>query len=154
MTEQDQRSDEFELYDLKNDPMTCPSCDFEFDLASLLDGGKERYLSPVTPRVINPEYGTGQFGVIMEDLGLRSARFPNATTPVSIDEMRGLVTTLATLHAHYWQSPRFEADLRWIATPCSPGTNGLSLPKSCSSRSSETSLENRPWASSKRPCSP
>ena len=28
------------FYDLKNDPMTCPSCDFEFDLASLLDGGK------------------------------------------------------------------------------------------------------------------
>ena len=28
------------FYDLKNDPMTCPSCAFEFDLASLLDGGK------------------------------------------------------------------------------------------------------------------
>ena len=28
------------FYDLKNDPMTCPSCEFEFDLASLLDGGK------------------------------------------------------------------------------------------------------------------
>ena len=28
------------FYDLKNDPMTCPACDFEFDLASLLDGGK------------------------------------------------------------------------------------------------------------------
>ncbi len=28
------------FYDLKNDPMTCPSCEYEFDLASLLDGGK------------------------------------------------------------------------------------------------------------------
>ncbi len=28
------------FYDLKNDPMTCPSCEFEIDLASLLDGGK------------------------------------------------------------------------------------------------------------------
>lgn len=28
------------FYDLKKDPMTCPSCEFEFDLASLLDGGK------------------------------------------------------------------------------------------------------------------
>jgi uncharacterized protein (TIGR02300 family) len=28
------------FYDLKNDPMTCPSCDFEFDVASLQDGGK------------------------------------------------------------------------------------------------------------------
>jgi hypothetical protein len=64
---------------------------------------------------------SGQFGVIMEDLGLRDARFPNATTPVSLDEMRGLVTTLATLHAHYWQSPRFDTDLKWIATPCARG---------------------------------
>lgn len=64
---------------------------------------------------------SGQFGVIMEDLGLRDARFPNATTQVSLDEMRGLVTTLATLHAHYWQSPRFKADLKWVATPCSRG---------------------------------
>lgn len=28
------------FYDLKNDPMTCPSCGSEFDLASMLDGGK------------------------------------------------------------------------------------------------------------------
>lgn len=28
------------FYDLKNDPMTCPSCGAEFDLASLLDNGK------------------------------------------------------------------------------------------------------------------
>ncbi len=28
------------FYDLQNDPMTCPSCGSEFDLASLLDTGK------------------------------------------------------------------------------------------------------------------
>ena len=28
------------FYDLQNDPMTCPSCGYEFDLASLLDTGK------------------------------------------------------------------------------------------------------------------
>jgi hypothetical protein len=64
---------------------------------------------------------TGQFGVLMEDLALRSARFPNATTPVSIEQMRGLVDTLATLHAHYWASPRLQGDLDWVATPCSGG---------------------------------
>jgi hypothetical protein len=69
--------------------------------------------------VFDPE--TGQFGVLMEDLGLRSARFPNATTPVSVAEMRGLVTTLATLHAHYWASRRFESDLGWLASPCAGG---------------------------------
>lgn len=28
------------FYDLKNDPMTCPSCGSEFDVSSMLDGGK------------------------------------------------------------------------------------------------------------------
>jgi len=28
------------FYDLQNDPMTCPSCAYEFDLASLTDAGK------------------------------------------------------------------------------------------------------------------
>jgi hypothetical protein len=64
---------------------------------------------------------TGQFGVVMEDLTLRSARFPNATTPVSLAEVSGLLETLAALHAHYWASPRFERDLRWLPTPCSGG---------------------------------
>jgi len=64
---------------------------------------------------------SGQFGVLMEDLGLREARFPNATTPVSLEEMRGLVTTLAALHAHYWESPRFSRDLSWVATPRAGG---------------------------------
>ncbi|MBW2418082.1 MAG: phosphotransferase [Deltaproteobacteria bacterium] len=78
---------------------------------------------------------TGQFGVLMEDLALRSARFPNATTPIRIEEMRSLVDTLATLHARYWASPRLEADLAWVATPCSGGmfpifdTYGLELIK-------------------------
>jgi hypothetical protein len=64
---------------------------------------------------------SGQFGVAMEDLRERSARFPNATTPVGVDQIRGLVETLAGLHAAYWQSPRFASDLDWLATPCSGG---------------------------------
>jgi hypothetical protein len=69
--------------------------------------------------VFDPE--TGQFGVIMEDLGLRDAVFPNATTPLEVDEVAGLIRTLAALHAQYWQSPRFASDLAWVATPCSGG---------------------------------
>jgi hypothetical protein len=64
---------------------------------------------------------SGQFGVMMEDLNLRDARFPNATTPVSLDQVKGLLSTLATLHAHYWQSPRFSTDLAWLPTPRSGG---------------------------------
>ncbi len=64
---------------------------------------------------------TTQFGVVMEDLTLRDARFPNATTPVSIEAVRSIVEALARLHASYWRSPRFSTDLAWLATPCSGG---------------------------------
>jgi hypothetical protein len=57
----------------------------------------------------------------MEDLSLRSVRFPDATTGVSVAEMRGLLSTLATLHARYWESPRFRSELSWLATPRSGG---------------------------------
>jgi hypothetical protein len=74
---------------------------------------------------------TGQFGVLMEDLALREARFPNATTPISMAEISGLVRTLAKLHSHYWASPRFDTDLRWLPTPRSGGMyeifNGIGL---------------------------
>jgi len=61
------------------------------------------------------------FGVLMEDLTLRGARFPNALTSVSVDEIRGLVATLAVLHARYWQSPAFASELQWLATPIAGG---------------------------------
>jgi aminoglycoside phosphotransferase (APT) family kinase protein len=68
---------------------------------------------------------TGQFAVIMEDLALRSARFPNATTPITLAEITGLVDTLAALHARYWASPRFERDLSWLPTPRSGGMHEI-----------------------------
>jgi hypothetical protein len=64
---------------------------------------------------------TGHFGVLMEDLSLRSARFPNAITPITLEEITGLVCMLAQLHAQYWASRRFERDLSWLPTPCSGG---------------------------------
>jgi aminoglycoside phosphotransferase (APT) family kinase protein len=64
---------------------------------------------------------TGQFGIVMEDLRLRGARFPNATTPTTLDEVAGLVSTLARLHAQFWASPRLERDLRWVVTTSSGG---------------------------------
>lgn len=56
----------------------------------------------------------GQFGILMEDLSLRAARFPSALEGVSVDEMRSLVINLANLHAHFWQSPRLDTDLSWL----------------------------------------
>jgi hypothetical protein len=56
----------------------------------------------------------GQFGIFMEDLSLRSARFPNAVDGVSLNEMQHLIRNLAALHAHFWQSPRLDTDLAWL----------------------------------------
>ena len=61
------------------------------------------------------------FGVLMEDLTLRGARFPNALTSVTLEEMEGLVTTLAALHARYWESPSLDSELQWLPTPLSGG---------------------------------
>jgi len=56
----------------------------------------------------------GQFGILMEDLSLRSARFPNAIEGVSLEHMYSLIRNMAKLHAHYWESPRLNNDLSWL----------------------------------------
>jgi hypothetical protein len=61
------------------------------------------------------------FGVLMEDLSLRDARFPSAVSDVTVDEVRGLLTTLAALHAGFWESPALHARLNWLPTPVSGG---------------------------------
>ncbi len=64
---------------------------------------------------------TGHFGILMEDLAQREARFPYATTPISATEITHLVTNLARLHAHFWCSPRLDDELAWLPRPCSGG---------------------------------
>lgn len=64
---------------------------------------------------------TGRFGLLLEDLEARNARFPSAIDPVSVDEVRSILGHLATLHAQFWDSPRFAGDLAWVATPTSGG---------------------------------
>ncbi len=64
---------------------------------------------------------TGRFGLLLEDLGHRGARFPSALDHVTLDEVRSIMKHLATLHATFWNSPRFDNDLSWLATPTSGG---------------------------------
>ena len=64
---------------------------------------------------------TGRFGLLLEDLGHRGARFPSALDHVTLDEVRSILRHLASLHAAFWNSPRFAADLAWLATPTSGG---------------------------------
>ena len=61
------------------------------------------------------------FGILMEDLSLRGARFPNATLDVPIESIRDLLANLARMHASFWQSPRFELDLAWLPDRLSGG---------------------------------
>jgi hypothetical protein len=76
-----------------------------------------------TPRAFAADFdrSTSQFGVLLEDLSLRRARFPDATQPVSPDEVGALLSQLARLHARFWRSERFAHDLAWVATPSRGG---------------------------------
>lgn len=69
----------------------------------------------------NFDPSNGQFGLLMEDLNAREARFPSAVDPVSLDEVRSILGHLATLHARFWNSPRFADDLAWVGTPKNGG---------------------------------
>lgn len=64
---------------------------------------------------------TGRFGLLLEDLTERGARFPSALSHVTMGEIRSLLGHLATIHAQFWESPRFQDDLSWIATPTHGG---------------------------------
>jgi aminoglycoside/choline kinase family phosphotransferase len=80
-------------------------------------------LSIETPAVFASHFdpATGRFGLLLEDLNSRGARFPSALDPVSLDEVRSILAHLATLHARFWDTPRFGADLAWVGTPMSGG---------------------------------
>lgn len=64
---------------------------------------------------------TGRFGLLLEDLTARDARFPSALDPVTLDEVRSILGHLASLHARFWNSPRFAGELAWVGTPMNGG---------------------------------
>jgi aminoglycoside/choline kinase family phosphotransferase len=68
---------------------------------------------------------TGQFGLLLDDLGRHHARFPDATRAVEVAEVALILDQLARLHAAFWESPRFRADLSWVATPRRGGMAAL-----------------------------
>jgi thiamine kinase-like enzyme len=53
-----------------------------------------------------------RFVLLLEDLS--HCRFVDVGARVSPDEARAVMRALARLHAHYWESPRFSADLAWL----------------------------------------
>jgi hypothetical protein len=67
------------------------------------------------------EPDTGNFILMLEDLEVRGATFTNVLKPpMGPQQVGALLDTLATLHAHYWKSPRIHQP--WLGTlvsgPC------------------------------------
>ncbi|MEE8311799.1 MAG: phosphotransferase [Candidatus Binatia bacterium] len=60
---------------------------------------------------------TGAFVLVLEDLAARGARFTDVSDRADLETARRVVTTLGRLHAAFWNSPRFDADLHWLRPP-------------------------------------
>lgn len=60
------------------------------------------------------------FALAMEDLRVKGCTFPTVLTPTGPEEVKVILDQLAALHAHYWESPRFETDMTWVQ----PHTDG------------------------------
>ena len=73
-------------------------------------------LPVVTPQCLGAwrDVDGGTFGIAMEDLRVSGAEFPTVLTPVDLEDVKVVLSQLAELHARYWQSPRFSADLSWL----------------------------------------
>jgi hypothetical protein len=69
-----------------------------------------------TPRCFGARFdaASGRFGLVLEDLTTRDVVFANATTAVSIESIRSVLAQIATVHAAFWGSPRFDDDLAWV----------------------------------------
>jgi hypothetical protein len=68
---------------------------------------------------------SSQFGVLLEDLTARGARFPDATQQIRVNDVATILTQLARLHARFWASDCFAGDLAWVATPTKGGMSGI-----------------------------
>jgi Phosphotransferase enzyme family len=79
------------------------------------------------PRVMGAAYDSEslRFALVLEDVTARGARFPNVTQPVELADVEGLIDTQATLHAAFWESPRFRGDLASVETHLNGGVARL-----------------------------
>ncbi|WP_131747720.1 phosphotransferase [Frankia sp. Cppng1_Ct_nod] len=65
---------------------------------------------------------TGRFVVLIEDLSLQEATFPNALGSLSPEQAAALLSQLARVHARYWSSPDLHEIFPWLETPDSGET--------------------------------
>ena len=89
----------------------------------LLDlGGNEvsfyRHIRPEvpvkSPQVVYCEGNSHDYAMLLEDLTDKGCSFRDLASQCTFEEARSVFTTLAQLHARFWQSERFETDLAWV----------------------------------------
>jgi aminoglycoside phosphotransferase (APT) family kinase protein len=54
--------------------------------------------------------------LFLDLVATKGARFCRHSTPINRDQAEQMVDTLATLHSRFYNSKRFETDLRWLPT--------------------------------------
>lgn len=57
-----------------------------------------------------------RFLLIMEDLGLRGAKFAMQSDEPDVKKTQAVLDTHAKLHATFWESPRFKTDMAFVQT--------------------------------------
>lgn len=57
---------------------------------------------------------TRQFAVLMEDLTIKGARFPNALESLPLATVQSTLDTMARMHAVYWNDPQLGTHLNWV----------------------------------------
>jgi Ser/Thr protein kinase RdoA (MazF antagonist) len=62
------------------------------------------------------EDGGGRYVMVLEDLVASGCRLPSPSDADVADSVAAIVDALARLHAAYWESPRLQDDLAWVAT--------------------------------------
>ena len=69
-----------------------------------------------TPRCFGTVFdpATGTFGLALEDLGVRGARFGDVELEVPLDSIRSVLAQAARLHGTYWEGARLHDDLSWL----------------------------------------
>ncbi|MAE93399.1 MAG: hypothetical protein CL910_01935 [Deltaproteobacteria bacterium] len=67
-----------------------------------------------SPQVHYCEGDSRSYAMLLEDLTEKGCDFRTLASGCSFEEATRIVTTLAQLHARFWQSPRFETDLAWV----------------------------------------
>ena len=55
--------------------------------------------------------------MIVEDLVEAGCTFPSFQSGGELETVQGAIDSLARLHAGFWESPRFDADLSWVEPP-------------------------------------